>query len=248
MQLPPVELAAYFPYLPVDGSMSEEERLEHVSALYRESEKIKKKFTAFMFNLQKDLEKNSKLEDIINLLVFYDKALAGKLSNSNSIALVFRNIRQYVSFFDYELLKVLAKHLGSSELKKKLVKYKMSFQEFAKRHICECPTDVFGDSESTDEKVYVIKIDRSMEDLTLEELKTLQRKMNEILGQRFLKPLKVQDGCVQVTFQTFHDNKLIITAKQQQALSKLGILNITCGSEFIDISAVSMTGLGKSLK
>ena len=69
MQLPPVELAGYFPYLPKDGSMPEEERLQHMSTLYQESEKIRTRFALLMRNLQKDLEKNSKLEDTIYFMI-----------------------------------------------------------------------------------------------------------------------------------------------------------------------------------
>ena len=145
---PPVDLAGYFPYLPKDGSMSEEERSHHLSTLYRESEKIKKKFTSLMFNLQEDLEKNSTLDKVVNLLIFHNIP-EDELCDCYSIALIFRRIRKYISFFDYELIKILSKHLGSSTLKKRFANYKLHFQEFAKRHICECPHDLFGEPEIT---------------------------------------------------------------------------------------------------
>ena len=56
MQLPPVELAGYFPYLPKDGSMSEEERLQHyVNPLPGRLKKSGLDLHLLIFHLQKDL-------------------------------------------------------------------------------------------------------------------------------------------------------------------------------------------------
>ena len=246
VQLPPVELAGYFPYLPKDGSMPEEERLQHLSKLYRESDKIKTRFTSLLFHLQEDLEKNSKLDmyKVVNLLVFYG-IHEDELCDCTSITLVFRKIRKFISFFDYQLVKILAKYFGSKASKKKFVKYKLHFQEFAKCHICECPSDLFDENEMVDsiierpQKTYVIKIDKSVEILTLEELETLKCKMNEILGHKFLKVVKVEDGCVQVTFRTFGSSDFVISDEQQRGLSSLGVIIISCGSESVHIPTVS---------
>ena len=242
---PPVELAGYFPYLPKDGSMSEEEYQQHKWTLYRKSEKIRTRFALLMRNLQKNLEENSKLEDAINLLTFYDRDLKDELRDCTSFGSLFREITGFLSFFDYKLLKILAKYLGSSEIKKKFKKYKLHFQEFAKCHICECPSDLFDENENADsaveklQKVYVIKIDKSMEKLTLKELETLKCKMNEILGHKFLKVVKVEDGCVQVTLRTFSSSDFIISDEQQRALSSLGVITISCGSESVHIPTLS---------
>ena len=225
--------------------MSEEECLQHLSTLYRESETIRTRFALLMRNLQKDLEKNNKLKDAINLLAYYDRDLKEEIRDCTDFASLFLEIRDFVSFFDYKLLKILAKYLGSSEIKKKLKKYKSHFQEFAKRHICECPSDLFGESETADSAIekprrtYVIKIDKSMEKFTLKELENLKCKMNEILGQKFLKVVKVEDGCVQVTFRTFSSSDFVISDEQQRALSSLGVISISCGSESVHIPTLS---------
>ena len=223
--------------------MSEEERLQQLSKLYRESDKIKTRFTSLMFHLQEDLEKNSKLDKVVNLLVFHGIS-EDEFRDCNSIALVLRRIRKFVSFFDYQLIKILAKHLGSKVSKKRFSEYKLHFQEFAKRHICECPNDIFDESETAGEnpgKTYVIKIDKSIEDLTFEDLdpEKLQRKMNEILGQKFLRVMKIEKGCVQVTFSSFSSSDFVISDEQLRAMSSLGIVTISCGSESVHIPAVS---------
>ena len=239
-----MELDRYFPYLK-DGSMSEEERLKHLQILYRESETIKARFGLLIQNLQKDLEKNSKLEDSVKLLTFYDRDLEDKLSDCTSFGLLFQKITEFVSFFDYKYMEILVEHLGSSEIKKKFKKYKSRFQEFAKCHICECPSDLFDKSENSDsaskksQKTYVIKINKSMAKLTLEDLEELKCKMNEILERKLLKIVKVENGCVQVTFITFTSNDFVISDEQKRALSSLGVITISCGSETVYIPTVS---------
>ena len=225
-----MELAGYFPYIPKDGSMSEEERLHHLSTLYRESEKIKTRFTSLIFHLQKELETNNKLVNAINLLIFYKDDIKDAICDCDSIALLLRTIRKFVSFYDYKLLKILAKHLGSSEIKKKFKKYKSHFQEFSKRHICECPSDLFQESETAEKpgKVHAIVIDKSMEKLSLEDLKNLLCKMNEVLGQKFLKVVKIEKGYVEVRSLDF-----VISDEQQRALSSLGVTTISCDGESV---------------
>ena len=85
----------------------------------------------------------------------------------------------------------------------------------------------------------MIKIDKNVEKITLRELKTYKRKMNEILGHKFLKVVKVEDGCVQVTLRTFSSSDFVISDEQQRALSSLGIITISCGSESVHIQTVS---------
>ena len=104
-----MELAGYFPYLPNDGSMSEEERLQHLSTLYRESEKIKTRFALLMRNLQKDLEKHSSVKEAISLLAFYDRDLKDELRDCTNFTSLFLAITDFVSFFDYNLVNILAR-------------------------------------------------------------------------------------------------------------------------------------------
>ena len=229
-----MELAGYFPYLPNDGSMSEEERSYHLSTLYQESEKIKARFASMMQNLQKNLEKNSKLEHAIKLLTFYDSDFQKELCDCTNFSLLFQKITDFVSFYDYELLKFLAKYLGSREIKKRFNKYKLHFRKFAKRHIYECRSDLFSEEAAEKPgKIYAIKISTSIEKSSLKNIKKLLHKMNEILN--FAKVVKIEDDCIHVAFSALSNSDFIISDKQQRALSSLGVVTISCGSESVNI-------------
>ena len=216
--------------------MSPEEIIHHMCRLQHESERIKDHFYAFLYNLSHDIKtsKTVKFEDIITFLkIRCDASFEG-----SSLSEVFVKLSKYVSFFDFGIIKLLTCQFGSNTLKKKLKKYKGRLREFCERRVCECPSNVFGDAEKG-EKVYVIKIDESMYTLTVKQLEKLCFEINKILGHRFLRLLRVDEGCVRLTFRTFENDVFSVSQDQVQELRKLGILSIQFGEQFVKISDVS---------
>ena len=216
--------------------MSPEKIVHHMCQLQHESERIKDHFSTFIYNLLRDIEasKSVKLEDIITYLkIRCDASFEG-----SSLSKVFVKLSKYVSFFDFGIIKLLTYNFGSNTLKKKLKKYKRRLREFCERRVCECPSNVFGDAEKG-EKVYVIKIDKSMYTLTVEQLQKLCYEINKILGHKLLRLLRVDEGCVRLTFRTFENEVFSVTQDQMQDLKKLGILSIQFGEQFVKISDVS---------
>lgn len=80
--------------------------------LYDETNKIKLNFASLMFDLRKDLENSLETEDVVEFLVYYNKNLEPQLSNCNSLSQVFRKVRKFVSFFDFDLLEHLSDKFG----------------------------------------------------------------------------------------------------------------------------------------
>lgn len=229
-----MELGPYFPYLSAE-SMSKEDLSFYCLQLNEETKKIKKHFASLVFNLQKRVEETSKVGDVINILTFYDNVYEKLLQGCTTITEVFRKISSVFSFFDYDLIKLLSRKFGSLGIKKDLKKYKKRFQDYSKRRVCECPSDAFGDVLKS-EKVYVLKTDKSLEDFTVAQLQQLQYEMNKVLGQRLLRLLHVEKGCVSLTFRTMEQHQMNLSKSQQQALRKLGVLNVTYGKQHVDIS------------
>ena len=88
----------------------------------------------------------------------------------------------------------------------------------------------------------MIKIDESLDVLTLEELKRLEYRMNRILGH-LLRLLKVEDGCVQLHFLTLSQRRggLNLSIQAQQALKKLGVINIMSSKTPINFPGIAIT-------
>ena len=153
---------------------------------------------------------------------------------------IFRKLRDFVSFFDYDLLEQLINEFGSDAIKTELDKYKGDFQVFSKRRVIECPSNAFADHDSgSPEKVLVVVADKNIEDLTLDELKKITCRINEIMGNKLVKVLRVKGGSICITFQIFEDRNFVISEKQRQALQREGVINITYEDRSYDIRTAS---------
>ena len=205
----------------------------YLNDLDSHTSKIKSAYSAIMSRLQKDLERNSTLQSVINCLKAYDKPLCDKLqlAECKSIEEVFSEIIDYFSFFNFEIIKVLTR-IASRNTRNDLKKYEAMFINYSKRRVVECPSDAFGDTEES-EKVYVLKTDKKLHSLGVKKLSQLCYEIAKILGHRRL--LQVSDGCVQLTFKAF-DEEFTVANDQQQALRDVGVLSITYGDQMVDIS------------
>ena len=226
------DLSPYFPHLSAEESKITEEEFSYLLFnLNRHTSKVKEAFAGIIFDLQKEIEKNSTLQTVITCLIAYDKSYESLLGSA-SLSEVFNRILKHSSFFDYKIFKLLIRKVGSTKTRIRLKKYEAMFKEYSKRRVVECPSDAFGDVEKS-EKVYVLKTDKILESLTTAELTDLCHEMNAILNLNLLRLLKVEEGCVQLTFRGLEDDKFNTTKDQQQALRNLGVLTITYGDQII---------------
>ena len=216
--------------------MSNDQLIMLKECLYEESNKLKMNFASLMFKMMEDLEQRLSVRQVVDILVFYENNFKGILVECANFSDVFRKLRDFVSFFDYDLLEHLIDEHGSDAIKKELDKYKGHFREFSKCRIVECPSNAFADHDSKSSgKVLVLVADRIIEDLTLDELKKFNRRVNKIMGNKLVKLVRVKGGSLWLTFQTFEDRNFIITEEQRQALQREGVISITYGDQHFDM-------------
>ena len=230
-----MELTSYFQYLPV----RERENPYHLQKLRDETDEMKRKFSNLVFDLLQDLKKSTTLNDVVTLLVLNCHHKFQKLlKDCTNLADVFKQISKFISFFDYGPIKLLSSKFASNTFKKKLKKYKRKFQDYAKRRLCECPSDAFEKFEGN-EKVFVIKNESDITTITLEEVQKLEYEMNKILGHTLLHLLNVKEGCLELVFRILllEDIEFTISEDKKQALKILGVISISYGEESISISS-----------
>ena len=230
------DLSQHFPYFPTYKSELTKDELDCLfHNLECHTSKVKAAYSSVICDLQRDLERNSTSNKVINSLKAYDKTLCEKLQlvDCKSIEEVLSKVLDYFSFFDFEIIKVLT-CTGSrnSKIINKLKRYKQMFEKYSNRRVVECPDDTFGDTEKT-VKDYVLKIDTIHRSLTVEELKKLCHEIANILGHKRL--LGISEGCVKLTFRGFED-EYTVTEEQQQALRNVGVLSISYKDQVVDIS------------
>lgn len=121
----------------------------------------------------------------------------------------------------------LTLELGSLVIKEKLKRYIEEFQVFSKRRVCECPigTGTFEDDmEKLDTDKFVVKIDRSIKNITVaKELKLFQNSAKRILSTKWLRLLHFEKGCSILTFRVA--DKIKVSYEQHQDMRTLKIIN-----------------------
>lgn len=192
-----------------------------------DTDEIKRQYDQIVFELKRDLRTSAILRDIAASLSEKYVYLLKSCSSEE----VFNKISKHHSFFDYDIIQHIIQNFGSKSFKKNFQTYKNKFQEFAKRRICKCPSDAFGEFDDK-ELVFGIETTKSVKTFTLEELKTLKSEMVKILGYifcRFLK-LNVKEDSMEFIFRAMEDISPVLTENQKIALRRLGITSIIYGN------------------
>lgn len=198
------------------------------------TDKIKQNYGHLISKLKREIEDSRHVQDVANSLTFYHQKFEQELENCSTMDKLFSIISKNCSFYNFGLIKFLAKEFGSSSLKKRLRRYKQKFRDYAKRRLCECPSNAFGRLENS-EKVFKIKTEEGTSSIsTLEDLEQYQFELNKILGHRLLRLLSVEEGCLELTFSTFSSIDIYtLTERQQKALKKLKVVRVSYEDKLI---------------
>ena len=155
------------------------------------------------------------------------------LIECNDIDDIWAIIKDYCSYFNYYLVEFLTSHFGSDDDKKRLTLYKQDFIAYAKRRVYECPTE-FGSFNDGDCSI-VVKLDKSYDNCTLEQLIIFEKKLCDILKifhDGVLRLCTVEQGCYELTFQapSFIKHTVFpLSPQQEDALKELKVVWLLCG-------------------
>ncbi len=226
--------------------MSEEELNHFCTKLYKDTIAMKTRFDNLVFTL-KQAVKSYPVTDIASLLKSHEKHFERPLRQCASISEVFDNAASLWSFYNYDIVKILIIRHGTKSDKEHLEKYEEEFREYSKRRICECPKDAFGVQKKS-EKCFALKTDKNMNYFTLEQLNDLQFEMNKILGRKFLRLLRIEDGCVRLIFRSLSDDMMDLSTEQQMKLRLLGVLKISYGDRSMDMPELKISYEKRSME
>ncbi len=246
-QQPPPEAPTSFSFPHLDtSSLGEDDKIELEDRLIRDTRKMIIGFTAFTLIIQESFEKRiplDKIKDSVLSLDAFNDGIGLKvldpqdkkdIKNAKNLSQVFMTLRDYISFFNYEIVQYLIELLGSPDDQTQLREYCSALDQFCQRNVFEVPAEAFS-SKSRNEtaKVFVFKCTERV--ATLEYVKRLTRRIAEALGlQRAALQLRsVRQGCLELHFLiTVAVAKRIypVSPTVQAALSAMGVKFLTCGS------------------
>ena len=253
MCLNPLETDCRFPYVNTkDLSDGEKEILE--CRLKEAFLSINREYAKFTYSLRKSLEKCSitpkELADVLMdvrgclPLAKHSKHSSlledryGDLRSAEDIAKVFRILRDYSSFFNYDLIAFIVEVLGTEQDQQNLASYQEKFAAYCKRHVFECPS-YSGRSHKL--ASFTLKVDQRMTVgesgiFTVESLLQFKSKVAEVfdITRYSLKLCSIQEGCLEILFQTpNHIMEIILSQvnRQQLNLHSLGIQKMWYGDK-----------------
>ena len=154
---------------------------------------------------------------------------------SATVATVWKEIGNYFSFFDYDILELIVDTLGTDQDRQNVATYKDEFIAYAKQRLIICPSseDPSTDSENPSNPVLVI-LDSSYDVCEIGELKRLQINLSKLFNLRegVLQLRKVRKNCVQLVFEIpdfIIETIFPLSLDAESALRKLGVVQLNCG-------------------
>jgi len=163
------------------------------------------------------------------------------LEKAERISDIFWILKDYMSFFNYHIIKHIIKVLGTKEDKDRLKEYKKKFHQYAKRRVYECPPQFGPESKAGHADVFV-KVDSQYENYTVTEIEGFRQKLSGILrvsSQGVLRLCRVEKGCFQLLFQVPSFVQRVIfplSREQERALAAEGVIRLTCGEYQFQVS------------
>ena len=244
----PVPSTSSFPYLNLSG-LTHEQQQELKGRLRFESREIMMRFQELVSATIKSLiRRNVPLDELVSHVmtlgafdpVFKETQVPlfqycfQRLESADTIPKIFLVLKDYFSFFNFDIIEHIITVLGTEEDKANLQNYKNRFDQYAKRRIYECGPH-FGPVSDTDHADLFVKVDSRYDNYTVEEIKGFCNKLSDVLqvsSQGVLRLCRVEKGCFQLTFQVpfFVQQKVFpLSGEQKTTLEAEGVIKLTCG-------------------
>ena len=244
----PIPSASSFPYLNPSG-LTQEQQKELEERLQCESQKIMLHFQKLVSATVKSLVRRNISQDELVSQVMTLGAFGPvveepklpllqfcfqKLEAAGTIPKIFLVLKDYFSFFNYEIIEHIIEVLGTDEDKANFQSYKDKFHQYAKQRIYACGPH-FGPEIEKDHSNIFVKLDSRYDNYTGVAIKGFCCKLSEALHispQGVLRLCRVQKGCLQLKFQipSFVQQRVFpLSREQETTLTDMGIIMIVCG-------------------
>ena len=148
--------------------------------------------------------------------------------NSDDVMLV---IGYYCSFFDIQMLECIINKVGAEQDKKNLSQYMEEFNQYAQRHVFECPSDIGKVSKEEHVNMFVI-LDETYDKCTVSRLQLFVVKLRDILNISpgdGLKLCQITPGSLRLMFQLpacVANHIFPLSSEQEAALACEGVYKL----------------------
>ena len=212
------------------GRLTESEKETLLTRLSEDLERVKMIFARLVSKTLDSLKGRkityNQLKVLITTYVPKSKVLETKLfSKKKSLEQIFLALRDYWSFFDYELLFLMISTF-CTELEEEKNEYTSTFKSFCERKVSEVPTN-FTSIATGRHYILRVIIDREFDSVAMTELKKLEIKLRNIT-KIDLSLLRIEDGSLVIVFVSLNeeDEMLPLSLKDKSELFEMGVLKL----------------------
>ena len=198
-----------------------------VTKLVNEYTTVKMKFAVLVDNTLQSLKaQNISLEKLKVVIKTYlsEKEMLKLFKNVKSLQHLF--MKDYWSFFDYELIAVIIES-HCKELKPLLAEYVAIFNEYCKRRCSEVPTDFMSKTAGKKYYTLTVKISKELDQMMMKDVKELERQLKLFTNQDFVLS-HFEDGCIELIFISLSEEGDIsaISDEHKEELFQMNVLKI----------------------
>ena len=244
----PVLTVSKFPYLDTSG-LIEQERYDLEIQLNEDYLSINQEYASFAISLRRSLKERNifpvELADCLMELRGYEPLSTSprekgirllenrysEIKEAKDITGVFEILSDYSSFFNYDIIAFIAKHLGSESDKKNLATYEAALDIYCRHHVFECPSYSSKNSKFPD---LILKVDPEVTESDKFTLKSLRRFTMKVaralkITKHSLTLCSIKKGCLEITFQIpphIKEEIAPLSNDQNEALLLLGVKQV----------------------
>ena len=230
-------------------NLSPEQKQRHYERVSSKSQEMMYKFQKLFTATKKSLrEEKVSVSELVGHLAclgfvkptFKDAGLSPlrhqlpKLVTLESVDDVMFVIKDYCSFFNYQMLEHITDEFGTLRDKENLVAYKKDFEEYAQCCVIEGPLEVGKMSEEGFSNMFVT-LDDSFDNCTLSHLNEFKVKLRtalKISSDVDIRLCRINCGSIKLIFQLPHsvwEDIFPLSSKQESSLADLGVVELSCG-------------------
>ena len=143
-------------------------------------------------------------------------------------------VKDYCSFFNYQMIEHIIDEFGTLRDKENLTAYKKDFEDYAKCCVIEGSMEVGRISEDGFSTMFVT-IDDSFDNCTMSHIHDFKVKLRKVLKISLevdLRLCRIDRGSIKLLFQLPHSvgqEIFPLSPKQEALLSDLGVVKLSCG-------------------
>ncbi len=157
-----------------------------------------------------------------------------QLESCSTISEMWRILCDYISFFDFYIIEIITKQLGTEDDCLYLGQYMVAFKKYLNNRVF--PLKIVHPQAPRDDSIkMILKLDSSYDDCDLAHLEDLKETVATMLN---LEPYcvqlqEVQRGCIQLVLsipEFIVDSIFPLTPDQELTLQQLKVTRLDCGN------------------